>query len=80
MLTLGVFGSFTDGYLLPGDGHVVRDVGEHGGLYEVAGVPVSTPTTLQAGPLTSARLDQPQNLLKLLLVHLHTNIPGCLHC
>lgn len=57
-------------YLLPGDGHVVLHVSEHGGLDEVAFVCSRASSTHQLGSLFFSRADVAQDLVELLQVHL----------
>ena len=60
-------------HLFPGDGHVVGDVGEDGGLDEVALVALATAACLQLGTLLLALLYQTEDLVELLLVNLYTH-------
>lgn len=63
-------------YLLPGDGHAVLDVPEHGGLDEVAPLCSRPAPTQQPGPLSPPAADVAQDLVKLLLVDLQTAPPA----
>lgn len=57
-------------YLLPGDGHVVLDVSEHGGLDVVPSVCSHASSTQQLGSFSLSAADVAQNLVELLLIHL----------
>lgn len=60
----------SDGYLFPGDAHVISHVGENGGFNEEALAPQSLAPALQPGPFSHTTLDQLQDLVVLLFVNL----------
>ena len=56
--------------LLPCDGHVISDIGEDGGLDEVALVSTAITSSLHLGSLCFSLVDHIQDLLELLIVNL----------
>lgn len=58
-------------YLLPGNGHVILDIPEHSGLDEEASVSSRVAPTHQFGSFSLSRADVAQDLIELLLIHLH---------
>ena len=59
-------------YLFLGNSHVIFDVGENSGLYEVSLVSMTTTTTFQLCTFFLSTFNQIQNFIKLFFIHLQS--------